>query len=97
MDDIYHTFKPRTYASTNRDASLKIIRRAADHHKQSSILKNPGGGTQAMSPMPPLPTTTPLVCLGEDSEHSDSSYDEQYSKKEEFCGYSPLIDMTSLS
>ena len=37
-----------------------------------------------MSPMPPLPTTAPLVCLGEDSEHSDSSYDEQSSKKQKY-------------
>ena len=36
-----------------------------------------------MSPMPPLPTTVPLVLLVEYGKHSDSSYDEQYSKKEE--------------
>ena len=35
-----------------------------------------------MSPMPPLPTTVPLVLLRKDNKHSDSSYDEQSSKKE---------------
>ena len=82
MDDLYQAFKPQTYAITKRSASLKITRRVADCCKESSILKDPCGGTQAMSPMPILPTTVPLVLLDEEGKHSDSSYDEQSSKRE---------------
>ena len=35
-----------------------------------------------MSPMPPLCTYLALVLIDEDVEHSDSSYDEQSSKKQ---------------
>ena len=35
-----------------------------------------------MSPMPPLPTNIQVVLIDEDGEHSDRSYDENYSKKE---------------
>ena len=63
MDDLYHTFEPRAYASKKRDASLRIAQQPAACCKLSYIIRNTGVWTQAMSLMPPHPPTVPLVLL----------------------------------
>ena len=66
MDDLYQTFKFQTYASRNCAASFNIAQRAANHCRQSYILKDPGAVMHAMPSMPTLPNTVPLVLLNED-------------------------------
>ena len=82
MDYLYQTFNPQMYAITNRAASLNIARLVYDNFKESYILKDTGGGTQAISPMPTLPTIVPLFLLGKYRKHSGRRYDEQFSNKE---------------
>ena len=62
--------------------SVKIAWQTADRRKKSSILKDNGGGTQAMSPINTIPITVPLGCFEEHDEHRDSSYDEQSPKNQ---------------
>ena len=89
MDDFYQVFKPWTYVSTNHDAYPNVSRRGVACHKQSMITNDHGEETQAMSPIPPLPATSPLVILDKDGKHSDRSYDEQSSKKQKIVHHHP--------